>query len=114
MKTEDFSEYVPQVEGYLNFKNDDASIRSYDLENMLAMCCPKLQVKEARMMARKLIWLLTYLVVIKNRKVTMQYLGRIENVKQRKDRGFFPVLKHKKTYTQDIKSFKKKYGEEGE
>ena len=109
MKSEDYTEFLPQIDGYLNFKNDDKSIRAWDIENMLAMCSPGLSVKEARLLTRKLIWLITYLVVVKNRKITMQYLGRLEHVKPRKDRGYFPVLKHKKTYTQDIKPFLKKY-----
>jgi hypothetical protein len=109
MKTEDYSEFVAQVEGYLNFQNDEKVIRSWDLENLLAMCTPGLSVKETRLLVRKFVWLLTYLVVVKNRKVRFQYIGQIEHTKSKKCTSWFPVLKHKKTYSTDIKPFKKKY-----
>lgn len=112
MKTEDYTEFVPQVDGYLNFKDDEKTIKSYDLENMLAMCSPGLSVKQARLLTRKLMWVIAYLVVIKNRKISIPFVGRIEMVKSRTDTARFPAMKHRHTYTQEVKPFKKKYGKE--
>jgi len=113
MKKEDYTQFVAQVEGYLNFQNEDKALRSHDIENILAMCSPHIPVKECRSLVRKLIWLITYLVCIKNRKINMQYLGRIEMAPSRSERSEYPVLKHRKTFHKDLVPFKKKYGKEG-
>ena len=83
MITEDFSEYVPQLEGYMNFMNTEETVKIWDLENMVALCVPDVPIKKTKKIVKKLFWVINYLLLVQNRKVAIQDIGRIEMVKPR-------------------------------
>ena len=113
MITEDFSEYVPQLEGYMNFMNTEETVKIWDLENMVALCVQDVPIKKTKRIVKKLFWVINYLLLVQNRKVAIQDIGRIEMVKpksmNRSPNNWIPVLKHHNCYYKKAGQFQQKY-----
>ena len=113
MITEDFSEYVPQLEGYMNFMNTEETVKIWDLENMVALCVQDVPIKKTKRIVKKLFWVINYLLLVQNRKVAIQDIGRIEMVKprsmNRSPNNWIPVLKHHCMYHKKAGKFQQKY-----
>jgi len=113
MITEDFSEYVPQLEGYMNFMNTEETVKIWDLENMVALCVQDVPIKKTKRVVKKLFWVINYLLLVQNRKVAIQDIGRIEMVKPRSmnksPNNWIPILKHHNCYYKKAGKFQQKY-----
>lgn len=113
MITEDFSEYIPQLEGYMNFMNTEETVKIWDLENMVALCVQDVPIKKTKRIVKKLFWVINYLLLVQSRKVAIQDIGRIEMVKPKSmntsPNNWIPILKHRNCYHKDAAKFQQNY-----